>query len=66
MPSQHKATRQAVTFRLDREVLTSARTTAAGRGETLTAVVERALRAYGEQLTGDPVAEVEQLRGAQE
>lgn len=46
MPSQHAATRQAVTFRLPRDLLDAAKARAAEREETMTAVVERALSEY--------------------
>lgn len=43
MPNQHAATRQAVTFRLDGEVLQRAKDRAKILGVTLTSVVEQAL-----------------------
>ncbi len=46
MPSQHDPNRRAVTYRLPADVVAAARTLAAQRGETMTAVVERALRLY--------------------
>lgn len=46
MPNQHAETRQAVTYRLPRELLAAARTRAGERGETMTAVIERALAEY--------------------
>ncbi len=46
MPSQHAETRKAVTYRLPRDLVADARTRAAERGETMTAVVERALAEY--------------------
>lgn len=53
MSSQHAASRQPVTFRIDREVLDAAKTRAAERTETMTAVVERGLADYaGHQREG--------------
>lgn len=46
MSNQHAASRQPVTFRIDREVLDAAKTRAGERAETMTAVVERGLADY--------------------
>lgn len=46
MANQPAAHKQAASFRFDREVLAAAQAEAKQRGDTITAVLERALREY--------------------
>lgn len=53
--NQPAADKQAATFRFHRPVLDAARAEAGARGETLTAVIDRALREYAaDRLTAAP------------
>lgn len=57
MPNQPAATKQAATFRFDRVALRRAQGKAQECGESLTAVLERALVAYAPEPVTTPPAE---------